>query len=260
MKKSIAVMLGCVGALGTSSFAGDDVDIPLPVEKPVYEWSKFALGISYVYQQQDYKLTGADFTLPLGVRLPPTFPLDERAVNDIENTADSLLLKFSYTPYPFVTFFAIGGRVDGTVDVNLVSPIGDVSVDYDGWVYGGGVTLAYAYRHYFATLTGSYTFASTDQADIDTLVVLPKMGVFNEKGALWVGAQYQKTEHSQAGNINLSLGGPSVPVTFSIDLEDQDNWNFLVGGRWNFTDDLSITAEVGFADRRQYLIYLEKQF
>ncbi|MCP5537344.1 MAG: hypothetical protein H7A51_14070 [Akkermansiaceae bacterium] len=260
MKMNATVMLGVVGALASSSFAGDKVDIPLPEEKPAYEWSKFALGISYVYQQQDYRLTGADFTLPVGVVLPPMFPLDERAVTDIENTADTMVLKFSYTPYPFVTFFAIGGRVDGTVDVSLVAPIGDVSVDYDGWVYGGGMTLSYAYKHYFASLTGSYTFASLDEAEIDTLVILPKVGVFNEKGALWVGAQYQRTEHTQAGNINLSLGGPSFPVSFNVDLEDQDNWNFLVGGRWNFTDDLSITAEVGFADRKQLLVYLEKTF
>lgn len=252
-------MLGLLGSLGTTIHAGEEIEIPATGAQPQYEWSKFALGVSYVYQQQDYKLKDTDFTLP-PVMLPPGLALDESAVNGIENTANSLLLKFSYTPYPFVTFFAIGGRVDGEVDVSLVPPLGDVTVDYDGWVYGGGMTLSYAYKHYFATLTGSYTVASLDDADIDTLVISPRIGVFNEKGALWVGAHYQRTEHTQSGNINLALGMIPLPVSFNVDLEDEDNWNFLVGGRWNFTEDLSITAEVGFADRKQFLLSLEKQF
>ncbi|MBT8045421.1 MAG: hypothetical protein KJO79_10760 [Verrucomicrobiae bacterium] len=261
MKKTTLTMLGLIGSLCTASFAGDKVDIPPPVEKPQYEWSKFALGVSYVYQQQDYRLTGVDFTLP---PLAPSLPLGPSSIQSIENTADSLLLNFSYTPYPFVTFFALGGRVDGSVDVGIAPPIGDVSVDYDGWVYGGGMRLSYAYKHYFATLTGSYTHASLDYAEIDTLVVVPRVGIYNEKGALWIGAQYQRTEHTQSGNISLTMltpGGPmTLPVDFTVDLEDEDNWNFLVGGSWNFTEHLSLTVEVGFADRKQALIALEKKF
>ena len=152
----------------------------------------------------------------------------------------------------------MGGRVDGSVDVSVIPPIGDIAVDYDGWVYGGGVTLSYAHKHYFATVTGAYTVASLDDADIDTLIILPKVGVYNEKGALWIGAHYQCTEHSQAGAINVpALGGL---VTFDFDLEDEHNWSCLVGGRWNFNEDLSITAELGFSDRKQFLISLERKF
>jgi len=246
-------MLGVAGSLTALSYAEDIVDVSLPVEKPQYEWSKFALGVTYVYQQQDYELTSASFTLPV------PFPLPPNAVQGIENTADTFTLKFSYTPYPFVTFFAVGGRVDGTVEVSVINPIGDITVDYDGWVYGGGVTLSYAYKHYFATVTGAHTVASLDDADIDTLVILPKVGVFNEKGALWIGAQYQRTEHSQAGAINVAALGGGL-VTFDVDLEDEHNWNYLVGGRWNFTEDLSITAELGFSDRKQFLLSLERKF
>lgn len=260
MKTPLVVLLGFTGSLFSTAFAGDKIDTPIPAD-PGYQWSKFALGISYVHQEQDYRLTDVKFTLP---PLAPPLPLGPEAVRDIENSADTLLLNFSYTPYPFVTFFAIGGRVDGKVDVGITPPIGDVSVDYDGWVYGGGMTLSYAYKHYFATVTGSYSHASTDRAEIDTLVVVPRVGIFNEKGALWIGAQYQRTEHTQSGNIDLTintLAGPmTFPVDFTVDLEDEDNWNLLVGGRWNMTEDLSLTVEVGFADRKQALIALEKKF
>ena len=119
------------------------------------------------------------------------------------------------------------------------------------------MTLSYAYQHYFSTLTASYTYADIDDAQIETLVVTPKVGIFNERGALWIGAQYQRTEHSQSGSINLP---PLGAVSFNVDLEDEKNWNYLVGGRWNFSEDLSVTAEVGFADRKQFLFSLEKKF
>lgn len=42
-------LLGGVVSLNGSAWAGDQVEIPVEVEKPQYEWSKFALGIAYVY-------------------------------------------------------------------------------------------------------------------------------------------------------------------------------------------------------------------
>lgn len=193
--------------------------------------------------------------------MAPPVPLGPEVVRNIENTADSLLLKFSYTPYPFVTFFAVGGRVDGHVDVSIIPPIGDITVDYDGWVYGGGMALSYAYRHYFATVTGSYTMASLNRAEIDTLVVLPRVGLFNEKGAVWLGAQYHRTEHSQSGSLSLALPGPTIlPVSFNVDLEDEAAWSTVVGGRWNFADDRSLTVEAGVSGRKQVMVFLERKF
>ena len=226
--------------------------IPTELEKHQYEWSKFALGITYVYQQQDYRLTDAKFTLPTGF---PPMGLD--AVNSIENTADAFLLQFSYTPYPFITFFTNIGRINGEVDVSLVAPIGDINIGYEGWIYGGGIALSYAHKHYFATLVGAYTYADLDDAEINTFVVTPKIGIFNDRGALWIGAHYQYTEHSQTGTINLPQIGS---ISFNVDLEDDKNWNYLVGGRWNFTEDMSLTMEAGFADRKQLIISLEKKF
>lgn len=253
MKKPIlpALSAACL-SLTLPAFAGEPA--PVPAAPAEYQWSKFALGISYVYQQQDYKLTDVSFTLP---PLAPPLPLGPGSVRKIENTAETFLLRFSYTPYPFVTFFAHAGRVSGDVEVGIAPPVGDIKVDYDGLVYGGGVTLNYAYRHWFASLTGSYTVADLDDASIDTLVVTPKVGVFNDCGAIWIGAQYQRTEHSQSGSIALP---PLGQVTFDVDLEDRKNWGWLVGGRYNISDNLSLTAEVGFADRKQVIVSLEKKF
>ena len=255
MKKNILllILVACV-TLGAPAMAGEPVVSTTPTPAPAYQWDKFAIGISYAYQQQDYELTDVSFTLP---PMAPPLGLGPESVREIENTADSFLLKFSYTPYPFVTFFALVGHVDGEVDVAIAPPVGGVSVDYDGIFYGGGATLNYAYEHYFVSVTGTYTVANVDDANIDTLVVSPKIGIFNDRGAIWVGAHYQSTEHSQSGSIALP---PLGQVTFDVDLEDEENWSWLVGGRINLSEDLSLTLEAGFGDRKQAIVSLERKF
>ena len=102
MKKTTLVLLGFVGSFAASSYAEDVVDVPLLVEKPQYEWSKFALGVTYVYQEQDYKLTNASFTLPV------PFPLPPNAVQGIENTADTFTLNFPTHLTPLSPFLPWG--------------------------------------------------------------------------------------------------------------------------------------------------------
>ncbi|MFK7909729.1 MAG: hypothetical protein AB8F34_03920 [Akkermansiaceae bacterium] len=255
MKKNTLLAIASVFLLQCIPAHADGSAVaPVSQAPSEYQWSKFSLGVSYVNQQQDYELNDVSFRLP---PMAPMLGLGSNSVSDIENTAETYLLRFSYTPHPLVTFFAVAGHVDGEVDVSIVPPVGDITVDYDGIVYGGGVTLNYAYRQFFVSLTGSYTIADLDDADIDTLVVSPKIGMFNDRGAIWIGAQYQRTEHSQSGSIGLP---PLGQVTFNVDLEDEKNWGWLVGGRLNLSDDLALTLEAGFADRKQVLVSLEKKF
>jgi len=185
--------------------------------------------------------------------------VDESLIEGIENHAETATLKLDYSPAPFLSVFAIGGRLDGYVDVDLADPFEDLRVDYEGWLYGGGATLAVGHGIFFTSLTGIYTHADLEDgnAEIDTLIVTPKVGIHGKRGALYTGAHYQQTSHKQQGTMNVD---PLGAINFDIELEDAENWNWIVGGRLNVTDRIFLSAEGGFGERTQALVSVGVRF
>lgn len=252
-------------------------DEPLPSGKEVspLEYPElplpFGAGIWYFGQEQDYAITGlraSAFGFPI-----PGF--DETAISRIENRVDQFNFKADYWLLPWLNIHGMVGTASGEA-VATLSPaiqqgfgLTDFRVGYDALVYGGGITLAAGHKNFFATLTTEYTWGDVDMEDgagltlndpngIETLVVTPKIGVHGKKGAIWVGAYYQYTEHTQTGTFILP--GP-LPVDFSADVEDKSPWNPVIGGEYYFNEQWSLTLEYGFGDdRHQSLIGLTHRF
>ena len=225
----------------------------------------FGVSVYYLWQQGDYEVTDLRAFLPGGFPVPG---LGANAITNIQNDIDEVNAKFDWWALPWLNFHAIIGRVSGHADADLAPALTSMlgasqfKVDYDGLVYGGGMTLAVGYKSFFGSITANYSWADVNMKDgpglslddpngIETLVITPKIGWRFEQGAVWAGAYYQFTEHTQSGTFNLAGLGA---VNFQADVEDKSPWNFIAGGEYKLTDHWILTAEAGFGKREQVLV------
>jgi len=251
-----------LGSPGKAVSAAEFPELPLP----------FGAGVWYFGQEQEYVVTGLRAT-SFGFPVPGFGP---EAITRIENRVDQFNFKGDYWVLPWLNVHGLVGTASGeaTAAINpaLTGPpffLTDFTVGYDALVYGGGLTLAAGYKNLFATVTADYTWGDVDLQDgpgltlndpngIETLVVTPKIGVHGSKGALWVGAYYQFTRHTQTGTFILP--GP-LPVDFAADVQDKSPWTPVIGGEYYFNKHWALTMECGFGeDRRQGLMGLTYRF
>lgn len=217
----------------------------------------FGVGITLYGQSQDYALERLRFDLP-GVSV------DTHAIA-IDNQLSEQNLKLDYWVLPFLNVFAIAGRLDGQTDVDfsdvvLPVPLSQVSIHYDGEVYGGGVTLAIGGERWFGSLTGIYTDTNVSgdfDSQVTALVVTPKIGLHGDRGAFWVGAMYQEAEEEHAGTIALPLVGR---VGFDVKLAEEDSVNLLFGMAAGITEHLHVELEGGTLGRLSGSVGLTYRF
>ncbi|MEO7794837.1 MAG: hypothetical protein ABIV06_08695 [Thermoanaerobaculia bacterium] len=244
----LAIALGVLAFLGSApvvraggppfaaSLAGGK-KLPLP----------YGIGITVYDQRQDYALD----SLTLGIPGFDNLPLDRLA---IDNHITDFNAQMDVWLFPFLNVFGLIGTIDGSTEVDfsqlpLPIPLGRVDIDYDGTVYGGGVTLAAGGDLWFTSLTGVAT-KSDLSGDFDSsarsLVVMPRVGLHNDRGAVWVGAMYLETEEKHRGTIALPFLGP---VPFAVELEQKEPWNALAGIHANLGERWTVELEGGFGPR-----------
>jgi len=234
----------------------------------------FGVSVYYMHQEADYDATSLHATAG-GYPVPG---LGAHAISYIHNDVDEVNAKFDWWAQPWLNFHAIFGWVSGEADAGLDLPpqllqmLGGMKgfkVDYNGIVYGGGMTLAAGYKSFFASVTGNYTWADVDLQggaglalndanNIGTLVITPKVGWRFDKGSVWVGAFYQSTEHTQYGRFNL--GPPLGSINFNATVKDAAPWDFIMGGEYKITEHLILTGEVGLGSREQVLVGTSYRF
>ncbi len=219
----------------------------------------FGLGLTIYSQAQDYKLA----SLALGI---PGFDAVVREALPVENRTDSYHLKLDYWVLPFLNLYAIGGQLETTTTVSLSGvetqlpfPLSNLRIDNDGWVYGGGVTVAGGWHQWFTTVSVTYTEADLEVTDgsVEAWVLTPKLGYTLSRGAIWIGAMYQDTEERHRGTYNVPFVGD---VPFEVVLGEATEWNGLVGGTAGLTDHLVLIIEAGFGARQSTLLSLEYRF
>ena len=119
----------------------------------------FGAGLTVYSQSQEYRIADLSFDTPL------LGPIDTGGIG-IDNQLDEINLKLDAWIFPFLNVFGIIGDLDGTTKVGLSQlelavPLGDLTIHYDGEVYGGGITgqsdaIALGIARYLTDLNPSY--------------------------------------------------------------------------------------------------------
>lgn len=246
----VALGAGTVEAQGSvwgKSWAGG-ADLPLP----------FGAGLTVYEQHQGYELDR------LAIGIPGFDSLPTGAIG-IDNRIRELNVKLDAWLLPFLNAFVLLGQLDGrtVVDFNALQlplPLGRVSIDYDGTVYGGGVVLAFGTERLFASLTPIWTRTSLSgdfESDAEAFVVAPRFGLHDERGSVWLGAMYQSADESHSGVIALPVVGA---VPFAVELSESDEWNGLVGLAVELDSHWNLELEGGFGDRKAATVSVTWRF
>lgn len=251
----------------------EDMDLPL----------RYGVGLTYHHQSQPYRVVSARITLD-----GEAVPLESGSLA-VENEVSEVNLKVDAWILPFLNVFGLIGKIEGTTTIPLgklpeldeggdegpdgggdraplpgVIPLGDLAglnlpdqmVEYNGTVFGGGVTLAAGTKHMFGSLTATYTDTSLDLTDssVRAWVVTPKVGARMagpgriRHTAVWIGAMYQDTQESHRGGTSI----PSIgAVTFDVELSQEEAWNVVAGAAMEITKTLNFELEAGIGSREQ---------
>jgi len=162
------------------------------------------------------------------------------------------------------------------------------TLPYEGSVYGIGTVLAAGKGRYWGTIDYNFTRANLDisTSEIDTHTVTPRVGVKGNvgdiKGSLWVGSMFQRTDERQLGSLEFPVGDQtldvsalgglpagtltstvtsgSIPASYDVLLEQEKEWNFLVGGSAQLSEQINISVEGGFGNREQVMGNLTFRF
>ncbi|MEW6364772.1 MAG: hypothetical protein AB1714_09055 [Acidobacteriota bacterium] len=241
---ALSLLIGVAGAWGQ---AESEQKGPRP----------FGIGISLYAQNQDYVID----SLSLGI--PGMDPNVAKGLS-VTNDTTSIHATFDYWLLPFLDVMALVGRVDGKTDVkvselNLGIPLGDITVEYDGIVYGGGFTLAAGHGRFFGTLTTQYTGTDLDLTDssVTAWIVTPRAGVTFSRGAVYAGAMYQKAEEKHKGTYTVPVLGT---VPFSVTLHEAQPWNFIAGVNLGLGEHWRVDIEGGLGNRTSGLLHVGYRF
>jgi len=242
-------------------------ELPLP----------FGAGVNLVYMDQGIDIRN----LKIGFG-GPTREISWVSFSNASAEDKAAAARLDVWLLPFANIYGILGYLDGEaqLDVNLPGitidvpgfgpqPIVDPAtlkfdIDYTGTTVGGGITLAGGYKNIFGSLDANYSYSDIDvvDGDIETLTISPRLGVLVDpasiKGsfAFWIGAMYMDYKQTVTDSINLKEldpGLPSVELEFEIDIENEEPWNFLMGGQWEINKRWQVVAEGGIGNRRQLI-------
>lgn len=218
--------------------------------------NKLGIGLTFYNQTQPYDIAS------LQVQIPGLDPTTVENL-DVDNDTTSYHLRIDYWLFPFLNVFGLFGQIDGKTDVNLQGidiglPIGlnNLTIDYEGTVYGGGAVLAVGGAHWFGALAYDYTETDLDVAtsSVKATVVTPKIGYHFDRGAIWVGAMHQDAEEIHQGTYTLPYLGA---VPFRVELNEKDPWNYLIGGTAGLGKGWVLILQGGFGERASALATIE---
>ncbi len=171
-----------------------------------------------------------------------------------------------YWLFPFLDVFALGGHVEGTTQVdlsnlNLGLPIrlNNLSINYNGTVYGGGITLAGGWKHYFGSLTyeATNTSLNVSSSSITAWVSSLQLGYKVQGAAVYVGAMYQHTDEHDRGSYTMPYFG-SFP--YNVQFAVRHAINYQIGVTATVNEHWNLLFEGGFGNRRSTMVSLGYRF
>lgn len=143
---------------------------------------------------------------------------------------------------------------------------GVADLDYDGTNYALGMNLAMGWHQFFVTLPITYTWADLDIVSdyVEALHISPRFGVtanVEELGmiAVFIGATYLDAEADLEGGFTFDTSGvpglgDTTRLDYSVNQDNKDKWNYLIGFNWDVSRTWSVQAELGTGGSRDNVI------
>ncbi len=250
-------------------------------------------GISQIgaYVRQDLILSNLEVSNDGGNTFQPVDFVEFPGVN-AEDLA--LEAKLDAWLFPFMNVYAIGGYITGNANLTVGIPVdsmlsflgldvcsrgGPLQPDfcnevialpiepkYHGYSYGLGTVLAVGWRDFFAAFPITFVWSNLNitESTISTSTMEILVGrIFKLEGGkaleLFVGSQYLDASYKVRGSVTLPLSDvdPSlndVEVDSSLDENNKDKWNFVLGGQYQISAKWDIQGQIGFLGSREQIV------
>ena len=221
-------------------------ELPLPI------------GVSVVYNYLSRDVDVSDVRLSLNGG-PPQSVSDFLDLGS-NSKVNAALFKADAWLLPFMNVYVLGGYIynestsKGTVSIPRPGGLPPQQFDLtlpttlDGFVGGGGITLAAGYQDFFLMLDLNYT--QTDMGFDDSFRAMVASTRAGWNGAfgdvptrLWLGGAYWDTENTARSSVDvIGLGS----VGFEADQGPRHPWNLAVGGSVVLSKHWDAFLEYGF--------------
>ena len=273
---ALAVLVMILGAADARAQGGVDGVVPPPIldEQPIGKTPPPSQiqPITDVIPLWGAELRerGTELPLPFGLGLTYTYINQNTVVSDVQvenqtldlnipdskTTSHTALLRADVWLLPVLNVYGLIGYTSGRTRPRLVLGDGtqlETSVDYSRAMYGGGATLAFGYKSFFATVDSNYTTGAVQadkgqigNHDLFSVTFTPRVGALFStgewgQGSVWVGAMWMNFKQE----ITDSKVVGNTQVDYSVRIEAKDPWNVLLGGNWQLNKRWSIAVEVG---------------
>jgi hypothetical protein len=250
-------------------------DLPLP----------YGIGLTFVNVDQEMLLKD----LEVGINGREEEPFEFVAFDNASAQNNSLQLKIDAWLFPFMNVFGLLGKIDGStpmdilldgndaldhLDIDCSGPLPDprcsaledktitlpIDAPFSGNTYGIGTILAGGWNNWFIAIPISFTYADMDGTDMEgfAITVTPIGGKsFNLDRygniSLFGGGNYLDADLTVTGQV--STPEEQLVIDYTLDQENKDEWNIVVGGNWDINKRWSLAAEYnGFTGSREAVI------
>ena len=250
-------------------------DLPLP----------YGVGFTYANVDQAQLLN----SLQVGINGNEVIPFEFVAFDNARSKSSSYSLKADAWLLPFMNVFAMVGKLNGHAPMDVVldgngmldhlgisctgfppNPLCDllgdktfsfpIDTDFEGNLYGIGMTLAAGWNGWFVAVPVNYTYADMQgsQTDGASFTATPRFGKTLNLGrngnlSLFAGGNYLDSDLTIDGLFETPDG--LLQFDYIIDQQNKDKWNALLGFNWDINKRLSWSAEYnGFIGSRDAII------
>jgi hypothetical protein len=250
-------------------------DLPLP----------YGIGLVYAHVDQAQFLD----ELEVGINGNAKEPFEFATFENARSISDTVSIKADVWLLPFMNVFVNVGKVDGEAPMDVIldgngmldqlgvdcdspppEPLCPVLVDqtivlpitapFSGISYTLGATLAGGWNNWFVAIpitTTNYE-PSNNTTDGDIFTASPRGGRIFDLGrkgklSLYAGANYIDSNVTAEGTVSTPEG--QLVIDYTIQQENKDKWNAVIGFNWDINRRLSWMAEYnGFTGSRDSFI------
>jgi len=217
----------------------------------------FGISAVYNYVARDVEVTD----VRVGINGAPLRSVSNVANFGARGTVDAVVMKADAWIFPFLDVYALMGYIKNVTDVNIEVTVPrpgplpgtrqfliKTRPELEGFVGGGGLTLAGGYRQFFAMVDANYSQTNLGfDENFRALIVSSRVGWNGKVGPvplrLWVGGAFWDTANTAKSTVEVPGVGA---VRFEADQQPKRPWNAVVGGSAGVVRHLDLFAEYGF--------------